>query len=42
MSKNAMIIMAVVAIVIFSYIFWKKRQAASGSAATATATAPTS
>lgn len=27
MSKNAMIMVAVVAIVIFSYMFWKKRQA---------------
>jgi F0F1-type ATP synthase membrane subunit b/b' len=27
MSKNAMIITAVIAVVIFSYFFWKKRQA---------------
>lgn len=41
MSKNAMILTAVIVIVIFSYIFWKKRQAASvPGSQVGTATAP--
>jgi uncharacterized membrane protein (DUF106 family) len=41
MSKNAMIITAVIGILIFSYIFWKRRQTAAAQIAALAATGST-